>query len=158
MKEITLATFLTIYKSLHSMKQKLSIPLFVFLVLASAQLVKAQKVDSIYFNLYTDSLKKGSWNYINVEAKLSNGKYIPLNNQQISISTTAGKLEGNSIWLDWDFKPDFVSIEVKLKENPTVSKRIDIWVKKHDLQLNAPVQDSLLKQINNKQKRQKKKN
>jgi hypothetical protein len=140
------------------MKQKLSIPILVFLLLASAHLAKAQKVDSIYFNLYTDSLKKGSWNYINVDAKLSNGKYIPLNNQQISISTTAGKLEGNSIWLDWDFKPEFLSIEVKLKENPAVSKRINIWVKKHDLQLNAPVQDSLLKQINNKQKRQKKKN
>ncbi len=140
------------------MKKKLSISLFAILLFATSYHAKAQKVDSLYFNLYTDSLKKGSWNYINVEGKLSNGKYLPLNNQQISISTTAGKLEGNSIWLDWDFKPDFVSIEVKLKENHTVSKRIDIWVKKYDLQLNAPVQDSLLKQINNKQKKPKKKN
>ncbi len=158
MKETTLATFLIIYKSLHSMKQKLSIPILAFLLLASAHLAKAQKVDSIYFNLYTDSLKKGSWNYINVEGKLSNGKYLPLTAQQLIISTSSGKLEGNSIWLDWEFKPEIVSIEVKLKENPTVTKRIEIWVKKHDLQLNAPVQDSLLQKINNRQKKVKKKN
>ena len=138
------------------MNRKIYNLLPAFLLLLAAQTVQAQKIDSIYFNLYTDSLKKGSWNYINVEAKLSNGKYIPLNNQQISISTTAGKLEGNSIWLEWDFKPEFISIEVKLKDNPIVSKRTDIWVKKHDLQLNAPVQDSLLQKINNRQKKSKK--
>ena len=139
------------------MKQKLRNSLFAILLFSAAQL-KAQKVDSIYFNLYTDSLKKGSWNYINVEAKLFNGKYMPLNNQQISISTTGGKLEGNSIWLDWDFKAEFISVEVKLKENPTVSKRIDIWVKKIDLQLNAPLQDSLLNKINNRTRKTKKRN
>ena len=39
----------------------------------------AQKVDSIYFHLYTDSLKKGQHNYINVDGKLSNGSWMPVN-------------------------------------------------------------------------------
>lgn len=108
----------------------------------------AQSIDSIFFNLYTDSLKKGSWNYINVDAKLSNGKYIPLNEKQIIIKTSAGKLEGNSIWLDWDFKPEFITVEIQLKENKSVIQKKTIWVKKQDLQMNAPVKDSLLQQIN----------
>lgn len=108
----------------------------------------AQSIDSIFFNLYTDSLKKGSWNYINVDAKLSNGKYIPLNEKQLIIKTSAGKLEGNSIWLDWDFKPEFITVEIQLKENKSVIQKKTIWVKKQDLQMNAPVKDSLLQQIN----------
>lgn len=114
---------------------------------------KAQKIDSIFFNLYTDSLKKGSWNYINVDAKLSNGKYMPLTSKQLIIKTSAGKLEGNSIWVDWDFKPSFITVEIQLKDNPSVTRTQTIWVKKHDLQLNAPAQDSLLNQINNKNKK-----
>ena len=38
------------------------------------KLANAQKVDSIYFHLYTDSLKKGFFNYINVDDKTSDGK------------------------------------------------------------------------------------
>ncbi|HEX4958679.1 MAG TPA: hypothetical protein VFV46_10920 [Lacibacter sp.] len=114
---------------------------------------KAQKIDSIFFNLYTDSLKKGSWNYINVDAKLSNGKYMPLTSQQLIIKTSEGKLEGNSIWLDWDCKQPFITVEIQLKENPSVTRTKTIWVKKQDLQLNAPVQDSLLNQLNNRNKK-----
>jgi hypothetical protein len=114
----------------------------------------AQKIDSIFFNLYTDSLKKGSWNYINVDAKLSNGKYIPLNEKQLIINTSAGKQEGNSIWLDWDFKPEFITVEIQLKENKSITQKKTIWVKKQDLQMNAPVKDSLLQQINNRNKKQ----
>ena len=36
-------------------------------LLITASSVNAQKVDSIYFHLYTDSLKKGTYNYINVD-------------------------------------------------------------------------------------------
>jgi hypothetical protein len=108
----------------------------------------AQSIESIFFNLYTDSLKKASWNYINVDAKLSNGKYIPLNEKQLIIKTSAGKLVGNSIWLDWDFKPEFITVEIQLKENKSVIQKKTIWVKKQDLQMNAPVKDSLLQQIN----------
>jgi hypothetical protein len=113
----------------------------------------AQSIDSIFFNLYTDSLKKGSWNYINVDAKLSNGKYIPLNEKQLIIKTSAGKQEGNSIWLDWDFKPEFITVQIQLKENKAVIQTKTIWVKKQDLQMNAPLQDSLLQQINNRNKK-----
>ena len=134
--------------SLQHMKQ-----ILFFLLIGYCMTGRAQKIDSIFFNLYTDSLKKGSWNYINVEGKTADGKYIPLGNQQLIMSATAGKLEGNSIWLDWDFKPENITVEVKLKNAPSITQKTTIWVKKMDLQLNAPVQDSLLQQINNRQKK-----
>ncbi len=127
----------------------------LFLCLFSA--VKAQKIDSLFFNLYTDSLKKGSWNYINVDAKLSNGKYMPLTAEQLEFKVSAGKLERNTIWLDWTFPYDSVVVEVRLKKEPAVRKSITIWVKKKDEQLNAPVNDSLLQQINNRPKSSNKK-
>jgi len=127
-----------------------------FLILVCSVL-RAQKVDSLYFNLYTDSLKKGSWNYINVEGKLSNGRIVPLTSQQIHIKSNFGKMEGNSLWIDWDFKADSVWVEVELKENPSAKKKICLHVKKHDLQMNAPVQDTSLQQLNQRLQQKSKK-
>ena len=47
--------------------------------------VFSQKIDSISFHLYTDSLKKGQHNYINVDGKLSNGQWQPLTVQRNTI-------------------------------------------------------------------------
>ena len=52
--------------------------LLILLAVISTTSSQAQSVDSIYFNLYTDSLKKGVYNYINVDGLLSTGSYIPL--------------------------------------------------------------------------------
>jgi hypothetical protein len=134
-------------------KQFLFVLCFVWLCAAA----KAQKIDSLFFNLYTDSLKKGSWNYINVDAKLSNGKYMPLTAEQLDFKISAGKLERNTIWLDWTFPYDSIIVEVSLKKEPAVRKSITIWVKKKDDQLDAPVNDSLLQQINNRPKSSNKK-
>lgn len=121
---------------------------FVLIFTISCCISKAQKIDSLFFNLYTDSLKKGSWNYINVDAKLSNGKYMPLTAKDLNFTISAGKLEGNTIWIDWDFKPDSVIVEVVLKKDPSVKRTITIWIKKQDEQLNfqpAVKQDSTVK-------------
>ncbi|MEO6720710.1 MAG: hypothetical protein ABIN67_10090, partial [Ferruginibacter sp.] len=65
--------------------------LLLFLLIISGSIVKAQKIDSIYVNLYTDSLKKGTYNYINVDGRLSNGSYLPLDSSQIIFKASAGK-------------------------------------------------------------------
>ncbi len=114
-------------------------------------------MDSLFFNLYTDSLKKGSWNYINVDAKLSNGTYMPLTSEQLNFKVSNGKLQGNSVWIDWNFKDDSVVVEVSLKKDASVRRTITIWIKKKDEQLNAPVNDSLLRQLNDRPKSSKKK-
>jgi hypothetical protein len=105
----------------------------LFAVLAFALAGKAQKIDSIYFNLYTDSLKKGSvhFNYINVDGKLSDGRYIPLDSSQVRFTASVGKMKGNVLTLDSATKEAFVIITAMLIENPGVRKEVKIYIKKN---------------------------
>lgn len=90
---------------------------------------KAQKVESIYVNLYTDSLKKGTFNYINIDGKLSNGKYLPLDSTHLIFWASAGEFTGNSLWIDRDFTTDKVIVKVTLKKDPAIMKEFTIYVK-----------------------------
>lgn len=90
---------------------------------------KAQKVESIYVNLYTDSLKKGTLNYINIDGKLSNGRYLPLDSSHLIFWSSAGKFSGNSLWIDRDFKAEKVDIKVSLRADPAMVKEFTIYVK-----------------------------
>jgi hypothetical protein len=72
--------------------------LFTTLIFSSF-LGKAQKIDSIYFHLYTDSLKKGTHNYINVDAKLADGKWRPLTAKELTFTSSYGTFEGNELIL-----------------------------------------------------------
>ena len=100
----------------------------VFLILFSSY-AKAQKVEHIYVNLYTDSLKKGTFNYINIDGKLSNGKYLPLDSTDLIFWASEGKFSGNSLWIDRDFAPEKVDIKVTLRSNPSLHKEFTIYVK-----------------------------
>lgn len=104
---------------------------FLTLFLLTASLAgKAQKVESISFNLYTDSLKKGVHNYINVDGKLANGSFYPLMAEEIEFSSSAGKWQGNSIIIDSAYRKDSVVITAKLKSNPIVSKSVTVYMKR----------------------------
>lgn len=97
--------------------------------LVAGNFAKAQKIDSIYVNLYTDSLKKGTYNYINIDGRLSNGRYLPLDNNDLTFTTSAGEFKGNSLWINKDCKENKVSIKVILKSNPLLHKEFDIYIK-----------------------------
>jgi hypothetical protein len=119
----------SIVKKTNNLKPYL--PLFA-LFLFAATTASAQKIDSIYFNLYTDSLKKGTFNYINVDGLLSNGRYLPLNNKIITFSATAGRFEGNSLWIDKSFAEEKISITAVLNSNPRITKNVIIYIKKKE--------------------------
>lgn len=89
----------------------------------------AQKVDSIYFHLYTDSLKKGQHNYINVDGKLSNGRWMPLSAKEIEFSCVTASFEGNQLIIPEDFKDAKVKVKAVLKSNPAVWIEKTIWIK-----------------------------
>lgn len=91
---------------------------------------KAQKVESINFNLYTDSLKKGVYNYINVDGKLTNGTYIPLMSDEVTFTSSGGRWDGNSLIIDTTYKQDSVVITASLKEHPEIKKNVVIYLKK----------------------------
>jgi hypothetical protein len=111
--------------------KNISLKQFLFFFLLSVYSVAhAQKVENIYVNLYTDSLKKGTYNYINIDGKLATGKYIPLDTADIIFSSSDGRFSGNNLWLDPDFKKEKVSIKAVLKSNPSVYKQFTMYVKK----------------------------
>lgn len=91
--------------------------------------VKAQKVEKIYVNLYTDSLKKGTYNYINIDGQLANGRYLPLDSTHLIFWASAGKFNGNSLWIDRDFSAQKVDIKISLRDNPAMVKEFSIYVK-----------------------------
>src|SRR5690606_15221458 len=89
----------------------------------------AQKIDSIFLNLYTDSLKKGTYNYINVDGRLSNGKYLPLDTTHLIFYSDKGKFFGNSLWIEEDFSDPKVHIRIRMKADSTVQKAFDMYIK-----------------------------
>jgi len=104
-----------------------------FLLIASlltAFISHAQQVDSICFHLYTDSLKKGTYNYINVDGKLSDSRWLPLTAKEINFTASAGTFNGNSLFIDSNFAEEKVMVKAVLKVRPTVSKEITIYIKK----------------------------
>jgi len=107
--------------------------LIAILLMMCAVGAKAQKVDSIFFNLYTDSLKKGVHNYINVDGKLSNSQFFPLTSNEVILLSSAGTWDGNSLIIDSSFTKDSVEIIAVLKERPSVKKAIIIYIKKTDI-------------------------
>jgi hypothetical protein len=102
----------------------------LFLLICYINTASAQKIDSIYVNLYTDSLKKGTFNYINIDGRLLNGRYLPLDSTDIIFSASAGKFSGNSLWIDANIKEDKVTIKAVLKSNPSMFKEFTIYIKK----------------------------
>ncbi len=90
-----------------------------------------QHIDSIYFHLYTDSLKKGVHNYINVDGKLSNGKWMPLTDKEIKFSSSYGVFVGNSLIIDSAFTGEKVTVRAVLRSNPKIWKEVTIYMKKN---------------------------
>lgn len=107
--------------------------LLLLLVTAAGTVGHAQKVDSIFFHLYTDSLKKGTHNYINVDGKLSNGNWLPLTNKEIDFTTSYGKFEGNSLIIDTAYKGEKVTVKAVLKNNTAIWKEVNIYIKKVEI-------------------------
>jgi hypothetical protein len=103
--------------------------LFFFLLSVSGLLTKAQKIDSIYFNLYTDSLKKQVHNYISIDGKYSDGTWLPLTEKDILFSSSGGRFEGNSLILDSTFAEKKVTIKAILKSNPSIWREITVYIK-----------------------------
>ncbi|MGV3658508.1 MAG: hypothetical protein ACO1NX_11150 [Chitinophagaceae bacterium] len=103
---------------------------FFFLLAVGFQTVQAQKLEGIYFNLYTDSLKKGFYNYINVDGKYADGSWLPLDSSQIQFSANTGFFKGNDLFIDSSYTADSVVVKAVLKKDPAVWKQVVIYIRK----------------------------
>ena len=99
----------------------------LFLPLASF----SQKIDSIYVHLYTDSIRKGTLNYINIDG-LSRGHYIPLDTNHIQFHTSYGKFHGNNLELPVNCTVKNVTIKATLISDPHISKEFTIAIKQNE--------------------------
>ncbi len=130
--------------------------MFRLLVIALLSIIScslmAQKVDSIYFHLYTDSLKKGTHNYINVDGKLSNGTWMPLSAKEIQFTSSGCTFAGNELIVPVDFGGDKITVKALLKTNSAVWIEKTIWIKKNpDPEL--PTQEEVMREYKKKTKR-----
>ncbi len=89
-----------------------------------------QKIDSIFFHLYTDSLKKGFYNYINIDGKYSDGSWLPLTSNDIILSANTGRFQGNNLFIDSTYTGETVNVKATLKSNPAVWKQVTIYIRK----------------------------
>ncbi len=119
--------------------------LITIFLLLTAHLVPAQTLDSIYFNLYTDSLKKGTYNYINVEGHFTDGTYLPLGNKELKFTSSGGKFNGNSLFIDSAFANEKVRIKAVVIRNPRLAKEIEIYIKKAPDNERLPTLDEVMK-------------
>ena len=112
-------------------------------------IAKAQKIEGIYVNLYTDSLKKGTYNYINVDGLLPNGNYTPLDSTSIIFWASDGKFYGNSLLIDKDFKKEKIHLKVTLRKNPALTKEFTMFIKKKEDNEKLKTTEELLRDLQN---------
>ena len=116
---------------------------------------KAQKIDSMFVHLYTDSLKKGTYNYINVDGLLADGKWLPLDSNHVEFKCSHGEFYGNDLWVDPGFTGEKISITTILKSDRKQERSFDMYIKKKkDDELLLSEQDI----INSSKKKKKKDN
>jgi hypothetical protein len=125
----------------------------LFLFILTGSILKAQKIDSIYVNLYTDSLKKGTFNYINIDGLLPNGGYIPLDTTYLIFSASAGKFYGNNLFIDKNFKEEKVAIKVQLRRNPAQFKSFEMYIKKKPDNEILKTTEQIMNEMKQKQKK-----
>ena len=126
---------------------------YLFVLLSSS--VKAQKIDSICVHLYTDSLKKGTYNYINIDGLLSNGRYLPLDSTHLHFSASGGTFYGNDLWIDNNFSDKKISIKVALKNNPFLYKTFDVYIKQTADEQRLKTTEEILEEIKRPNKKSK---
>ena len=124
--------------------------LFIIALIGLCKVGTAQKIDSIYFHLYTDSLKKEVYNYINVDGKLNNGRYLPLGADKIKFSSNTGNWDGNSVVIAPEYKGDSIWVKAVLIDNPAIWKTRIIYLKKNLNPENLKTEQEILDEIKKK--------
>lgn len=85
---------------------------------------------SVYFNLYTDSLKPVLNYYVNVEGQTTDGRYLPLDTNDIFLTADWGEMWGNAWVIPKVFLDEKVTFTAVSKRNPALRAQITVWIQK----------------------------
>lgn len=113
----------------------------------------AQKIDSLYFNLYTDSLKKGFYNYISVDGKFADGSWQPLDSTQVIFTSNGGFFKGNDLFIDSSYSGETVTIKAMLINNRNIWKETTIYIRKRGFDEPLKSNEEILNELHGKRKR-----
>ena len=129
--------------------------LFLLLFITAHQIISAQKVETISFNLYTDSLKKGFYNYISVDGKYEDGRWMPLDSTQVKFTSNTGFFKGNDIFIDSSYTGDSIVVKAVLRDNPRIWKEVVIYIRKRGFDEPLKTNDEIFEEIrsNNRKKK-----
>lgn len=122
-------------------------------ILAFSLKASAQKIEDIYFNLYTDSLKKGFYNYINVDGKYADGRWQPLDSTQVRFTTNAGAFTGNAVFIDSSYTGETITVKAVLKKDPAIWKETVIYIRKRGFDEPLKTGDEILNEMRSKKKK-----
>lgn len=128
--------------------------LFIIATLIACKFSFGQKIQEIHFNLYTDSLKKGFYNYISVDGKFSDGVWQPLDSSQISFTANTGFFDGNDLFIDSSYLGETVKVKATLRTNPSISKEIVIYIRKRPFTEPLKTNEEILDEMRKKRKKQ----
>ncbi len=95
---------------------------------ASAQRPPALK--SVYFNLYTDSLKPVLNYYVNVEGETTDGRYLPLDTNDVFLTADWGEMRGNAWVIPRIFLDEKVTFTAVSKRNLMLRSSVTVWIQK----------------------------
>ncbi|MEJ7911847.1 MAG: hypothetical protein WKF70_01740 [Chitinophagaceae bacterium] len=121
--------------------------LFGCLLISFASVCHAQKMQSIQFNLYTDSLKKGFFNYINVDGQSTDGNWYPLDSTHLIFRATAGSFRGNYLFIDSSFTGDSIIVQILLRQDTSVQKNLVIYIRKRGFDEPLKTEDEILNKM-----------
>jgi hypothetical protein len=127
--------------------------LLLILLTFVAKLSFSQKIESIYFNLYTDSLKKGFYNYISVDGKDAQGQWQPLDSSRIVFSCNTGFFKGNDLFIDSSYTNETVTVKAVLKSNPSIWKETTIYIRKRPFIEPLKTNEEILSEMKVKRKK-----
>lgn len=120
------------------------------------QCLLAQKVETIDFNLYTDSLKKGFYNYISVDGKFTDGSWQPLDTTQIFFTANTGYFLGNDLFIDSSYTGEKITVKAVLRSNPKVWKETTIYIRKRGFDEPLKTNDEILNDMRSNQRKKRK--
>jgi hypothetical protein len=112
-----------------------------------------QKIENIYFNLYTDSLKKGFYNYINVDGKDVEGHWQPLDTSYIIFTSNTGFFKGNDLFIDSAYTGETIKVKAVLKSNPSIWKETTIYIRKRPFTEPLKTNEEILNEMKVKRKK-----
>lgn len=117
---------------------------------------RAQEIESIMFNLYTDSLKKGFYNYISVDGKFADGRWLPLDSSHLRFTANTGYFKGNDLFIDSSYRYDSVIVKAVLRSNPKVWKEVIIYIRKRGFTEPLKTTEEILNELQPKARRRSK--